>query len=468
MFVPYNINMKATIANKEILIENPTSDVVEHLREMLSYEDKAKKFQVKRMAKSPFLRSTPAFRKLQSEIMGTMLTELPNGDLILSSGFYDLVAVIVPDLIDQRCQTGVKVSYPWADKPYSLRDYQAEAVSLMENNYRGLINFATGLGKTLTAVYAVRAIGKKALIVVPSKGIARQFQEVMIKSFGKHRVGFYGDGTKKINDITIGIVTSVNNDIEKFKAADLGLIIIDETHHTAASTFYSIASQLGDVGMIFGLTATDYRQDGKDIFITAGCGPTIIRRDMVWGVANGWLADPYFIVRKVATTGVNYRDDKLKNYKEHILNSSIMKNRIQEDAGKFLAAGKSVLCLVDEVAHGDELSKILGIPFATGNDSQSEEYVKQLNAGTIPGLIGTKSKISEGTDTVRVDVLIMAQFSAGKGPVIQALGRGLRKYDGKTTCIVLDYIPMGSSMLTRHAEQRIEFYKELTNNIKII
>jgi superfamily II DNA or RNA helicase len=460
--------MKAIISNKEIRIENPSSTVLEHLRVLLSYEDKAKKYQLRRMSKNPFQRSSPAYKKLQAEVNGSLLHIALNGDAVMSSGFYNLIAPLVSNIIDNRCSTGVKIAYPWVDKPYSLRDYQTEAVSLMVANHRGLINFATGLGKTLTAVYAVREIGRKTLIIAPSKSIARQFQDVMIKAFGKARVGFYGDGSKKINDITIGIATSVNNDIDKFKAIDLGLIIVDETHRIACDTFFSIATQLGHVGKLFGLTATDYRSDGKDIFITAGCGDVLIRRDMVWGVANKWLAEPFFIVRKVETDGRNFKDDKLKNYKEHVLNSVVMKKRIEDDAKKFLAAGKSVLVLVDEVAHGAELSKALGLPFATGDDKNSEEYVKQLNLNQIKGLVGTDSKLGEGTDTVRVDVLILANFIASKGPVIQALGRGLRPYPGKTACIVLDYIPLGSEMLTRHAHQRLGYYKEISNKIKVV
>lgn len=186
------------------------------------------------------------------------------------------------------------------------------------------------------------------------------------------------------------------------------------------------------------------------------------------GVENGWLAEPYFIVRKVPTGGKDFKDDKLKSYKEHVLNNNIMKSRIKEDAEKMMESGKSVLILVDEVAHGEELSKQLDIPFATGIDSKSQDYVDALNKGKVRGLVGTDGRIGEGTDTQNVDVLILANFVASKGPVIQAIGRGLRKQGQKTRCIVLDYIPMGSSMLSRHANNRISYYREITDKVKIV
>jgi superfamily II DNA or RNA helicase len=194
----------------------------------------------------------------------------------------------------------------------------------------------------------------------------------------------------------------------------------------------------------------------------------LVKRDIKWGIDNGWLAEPYFIVREVKTSGRDYKDDKLKSYKEHILNSIDMKSRIESDAKAMIAAGKSTLVLVDEVAHGKELSEKLGIPFATGQDSKSQEYVDQLNKGKIPGLIGTDGKIGEGSDTKNVDVLILANFVASKGPVIQCVGRALRKQDNKTKALILDYVPTGSSMLSRHAQNRIGYYRDITDKVKII
>jgi superfamily II DNA or RNA helicase len=281
-------------------------------------------------------------------------------------------------------------------------------------------------------------------------------------------VGFYGAGKKQINDITIGIAASITRNTDDFKNANFGVVIFDEIHHIAADTFYSIAEAVAGAGKVFGLTATDYRSDGKDIMITAGCGPVISRRDVKWGIENGYLAEPYFIVREVQTGGKDFKDNKIKNYKEHVLHNSIMKNTIYNDALSMINAGRSVLVLVDEVAHGEELSKQLGVPFATGEDSKSQDYVDDLNQGKIKGLVGTDGRIGEGTDTQNVDVLILANFVASKGPVIQAVGRSLRKTATKSKCIILDYIPLDSNQLERHALGRVEYYRDITSKVKII
>lgn len=456
--------MKVIIDNDNVKISGADEDTKAVLKERLSYKDKSKEYQLRRLSKNPFNKKTPFYKKLQSEVYGSLYKE-DNGEIIIPSGFAYMFKNY--DYIDNRHETGETISLPWKNRPFDMRPYQEEGVDRMLSSWRGLIDFATGLGKTLTAVHAIRQIKKKTLVLCPNVSIADNFYEELVNAFGENKVGYFGGGKKKIKDITVGIAQSVNNHVDKFIEADLGLMIIDEVHHVPASTFFSIASALSNVGRIFGLTATDFRSDGKDVMITAGVGNVLIKRDLIWGVENGWLAKPYIIVRNVETDGRNYRDDKTKNYKAHVLNSQEMNDRIISDCQKFLDAGKSVLCLVNEVEHGKLISDQLGLPLATGIDKKSTQYVKDLNAGKIPGLVGTDSKIGEGTDTKRVDVLVLANFVASKGPLWQNLGRGLRIYGDKTHVVVLDYCPAGSSMLKRHCEQRVAFYREITDQVEV-
>lgn len=466
--------MQVTINNDFTIISGAAPQLITSLQSELTYTDKAKQYQMRRLAKTTWGRTSPLYKQLQQEVQGK-LYEMRGNDIIVSSAFYGYLQENFPTFMqnatvinDNRKLTGAKIVVPWVNKPHPLRPYQAEAVDLMLNNYRGVINFATGLGKTLVATHLVQQYKKKTLVVCPSDSVARQFYEQFVECFGKKKVGFYGGGKKQISEITVGIAASVSKYVAEFQNADLGLVIFDETHHTPATTFFDIAEGLRSVGKIFGLTATDYRSDGKDIMITGGCGHVLIRRDIKWGVENGYLAEPFFIVREVATGGRDFKDDKLKSYKEHVLNNKNMKDRIESDARSMMAAGKAVLILVDEVAHGEELAKNLGIPFATGLDKKSQSYVDDLNAHKIMGLVGTDGKVGEGTDTKNVDVLILANFIASKGPVTQAVGRGLRKQGTKTKCLILDYIPMGSTMLSRHANNRIGFYQEITDKVKVI
>lgn len=463
--------MNIILTNEKLEITNPTDLIVNFAKKNLSFVDKSKQYQLKRMSKNPYLRTSPAYAALQATVKGKVF-DLKGNVLTMPSGFINLFIenFSMCNYTDLRKETGTKLAFPWITAPYTLRSYQEEVVEILMDplKYRGIVNLATGLGKTLAAIHFIKRYKRTALVVCPSDSVAQQFYTQCIDAFGKNKVGFYGGGKKKINDITIGIAASITRNTDEFKNANFGVVFFDEIHHIAADTFYKIAEAVSGVGKVFGLTATDYRSDGKDIMITAGCGPVIVCRDVKWGIANGYLAEPYFLIREVNTGGKDFRDNKIKNYKEHILNNQIMKDIIKHDALSMMNADRTVLILVDEVEHGKELSQQLGLPFATGEDSRSQDYVDKLNRGTIRGLVGTDSKISEGTDTRNVDVLILANFAASRGPVMQAIGRGLRKTMTKSKCLILDYIPSGSEQLQRHALGRIEFYKEITLHIKIV
>lgn len=461
--------MKIIITNKQIVIKKPTDRVLTYLKDILSYKDKSKEYQLRKMEKNSWHRNTDYYHELKKSVYGSLLEKIDSDTYAIPSGFSYLIDNMNDvEIDDQRFDNSSSVGLPWKKEPYALRDYQQEAVDAMCNNRRGLVKLATGLGKTLVCIHAIRRTGKKTLIVCPGKSIANQFYDQLKEAFGDHKVGYLGGGKKKIKEITVGIAATVNNCLDELSKCDIGMICIDETHHTPATTFYNIVDKLGDVGRIYGLTATDFRADGKDIMITAAVGPVIIDKDVIWGIKNKYLAEPFFFIREIKTTARDYIGDKLKNYKAHVLNNLSTKEIIETDIKKFIAAGKSVLCLVDEVQHGEELSNNLGIPFATGKDKQSEEYIHQLNRGDIPGLIGTDSKISEGVDTKNVDVLILANFVASRGPVLQAIGRALRKTDTKDKCIIVDYRILGSKQLARHCDTRINIYKEITNQVKII
>lgn len=462
--------MNANLDNAYLTVVDPSPDFLKVIRKILTYKDKSKAYQLRRMGRTAWGRSSDAYKKVKEEMEGSLFTELPDGSVTIPAGLYDagLLNGFQFNITDTTQLTGKTVALPWAKKPYDLRDYQREAVDLMLKHSKGIINFATGLGKTLLSVHLIKEYRKRALIVCPSESVAKQFYKECVSAFGQYKVGFFGDGKHNINEITVGIAASINKNIDLFRQQELGVVIVDEVHHVPANTFYKIALGLSEVGKVFGLSATDYRSDGKDIMITAGCGRVLLRKDIRWGVEHGWLAEPIFIVREVDTTDAkDIKDDKLKSYKAHVLNHKAMKQQIEDDVRRMINAGKSVLCLVDQVEHGRELSANLGIPFATGQDKLSQGYVDQLNNGTIGGLIGTDSKIGEGTDTRNVDVLVMANFVASKGPVTQCLGRGLRKQDNKTHCFILDYIPTGSTMLSRHGYERVEFYKEITSKVKV-
>jgi hypothetical protein len=234
------------IYNDTLVITDPTQEMRDFIKKELVYTDKSKQYQLRRMGRNMWQRNSPLYKQLQSEVKGSLYEEIAPEKIKVSSCFVDLLKdkFNVLYVTDMRGDTGTKVVLPWINKPYPLRDYQEEALDLMLRNPRGLINFATALGKTLLAVHFVQRYKRRALIVCPSESVAKQFYTLFEKCFGKQKVGFYGGGKKRICDITVGIAASVSRNITEFQNAGLGVVILDETHHTPATTFFDIAQGL--------------------------------------------------------------------------------------------------------------------------------------------------------------------------------------------------------------------------------
>lgn len=83
--------------------------------------------------------------------------------------------------------------------PYALRPHQAEVLeSWKAAGYRGVVSHATGSGKTITAIHALRISSKAtnvALVLVPSRLLLRQWEKELAK-YGPSdsRILLCGDG----------------------------------------------------------------------------------------------------------------------------------------------------------------------------------------------------------------------------------------------------------------------------------
>ena len=139
--------MKIIAHNDIIEIFDPKVGLEANLKEVLSYTDTAKQYSLRRMAKNPFMKKQAAYKQLEKEVYGCLLEKTDTGSLIIPSGFYHLVSHLSVD--DRRHETGKDISLPWKNKPFTMRDYQDEGHECMVENWRGIINFGTGLGKTL-------------------------------------------------------------------------------------------------------------------------------------------------------------------------------------------------------------------------------------------------------------------------------------------------------------------------------
>jgi superfamily II DNA or RNA helicase len=181
-----------------------------------------------------------------------------------------------------------------------LRDYQAAAVDKLVKVTQGTVIIPCGGGKTRLGMGAIARLRTPTLVLVHTLDLAEQWLGELRDKLGVE-VGLVGDGEESPAPVTVAVVQAlVRWDSEKLDAflGGFGLVILDEAHHVAASTFHCIVDRC-PARYRLGLTATPEREDGLtallDLFL--GAPLVVVTHDEL--VEAGVLAVPE--IRNVET-----------------------------------------------------------------------------------------------------------------------------------------------------------------------
>lgn len=449
----------------------------------LTYTDKSISYQIRsvqRAAKRAYGGGADYYAARLAQLKAQQhvaLATLVGAEVIFPTGLLERVRNMLQtsdiQLLDERQRPRQGPGYRMNAAPPEMRYYQVRQFERCLEAGQGTIESATGTGKTVVIMKVLQRLGLKALLVVPNTSILTQTVARFEAFFGKARVSQYGDGKKKIRDITIACAPSVlNSEPEDWN--DRQVLIFDECHHLPCATVSKICYDfVPNAFYRFGFTATPFRADGADLAIEAAAFPVIDTYTVQEGIADGFLAKPRFMAFRIKTSSTASPSNLVKSFQEHVIRNDYLNKLVVGQAQAVLKSGKQVLILVKEKEHGHELQpRIPGAVFVRAKEKTVEDgapwvdpskAVRDFNAGTIRCLIGT-SVIGEGTDILPVDVLIMLAGGASKGLVMQNLGRGLRRVTGrKDDVLVIDYIidvPQAEH-LKRHGDLRSTWYAEI-------
>jgi superfamily II DNA or RNA helicase len=160
---------------------------------------------------------------------------------------------------------------------YELRAYQAEALSAwQEAGRRGVLELPTGSGKTVIGIAAMEAVGRPALVVVPTIDLLEQWRDELDREFDVP-IGQLGGGQQRVEDVTVSTYDSAY-----LRADDLGdrfgLVVFDEVHHLGGEGYRDIARMLAAPARL-GLTATFERPDGAHEAVAELLGDLVYRID---------------------------------------------------------------------------------------------------------------------------------------------------------------------------------------------
>lgn len=375
----------------------------------------------------------------------------------------------------------------------ALHKYQEDAVSKAIDAQRGIIKIATGGGKTVTACGIIAALGvTPSIFYVTSVDLLRQAKEEIERFIHLNgnplTVGAVGGGYKSIADITVMTVQTAvraiggkyikfddededdNTDISDIKkdVAELihsaKLIICDEVQHWAADTCQVIADNSFSCRWRYGLSATPWRDKGDDILIHACFGKEIVDINASWLIQNNFLVKPYIVFIPIT----NMKQEKLGAYpavyKQALVENPYRNEVISKLATNLVEQGRTVLVLIQQIAHGQSLQEMIpDSVFLHGSSTKNvrKKHIDEMRLGA-PGVTIASSIFDEGIDVKPLNALILA--GGGKSPTraLQRIGRVIRHYQYpngrvKNDAFVYDLYDH-QRYLTQHALSRRKIY----------
>ncbi|MCX7016770.1 MAG: DEAD/DEAH box helicase [Candidatus Sumerlaeota bacterium] len=367
-----------------------------------------------------------------------------------------------------------------------LRPYQKEAVRRAVEAKRGVLEMATGSGKTLVAAKIIARLKRRTMFFVHTKDLLLQTIRLLNENLGDE-IGQVGDGAIDLKPITVATIQTAvrafggaygrslaDDEPEEDDTTDLAgrkqalaeaiqsasVVFFDECHHVPAETCYAVAMQTHAADCRFGLSATPYRADRHDMLLEAALGPKIYRANCSRLIDLGYLVPPR--IRFVPVPGLSGRPehaDYHEVYRRHVVDNEERHRIIAREAQALNAQGKSALILVNEVQHGEQLLRFIPeARFVQGADDARvrQKALADLEAKRLMTLIAT-TLADEGLDVPTLDAVILAGGGRSETKALQRIGRALRLAKGKKAAAIIDFFDQ-APYLRDHARKRQQIY----------
>lgn len=359
---------------------------------------------------------------------------------------------------------------------YQLRDYQELVlVNLFDwfnvnKSGNPIIDMCVGAGKSIVIAELCRRImqypNQRVLMAVASRELVAQNYEKLHHIYPQGDMGLYSSGLGKKNPhakIVFATIGSIYN--KAMHTGSFNICIVDECHNINRKDTGMYRKMINDYTRlnpkfrVIGFTGTPFRgngvllTEGEEALFT-GIAARVSMRDML---DKGYLS-PLVLkssITKVDASGVSINhatgDYNISELSKAVDNSLITKPIIKEiiDAGQ---NRKSWLIFGVDVAHclhlHDEL-KSYGVQGAVVHGStpkcERDNIINQYKKGRIRYIVNCMV-LTVGFDAPATDLIALVRPTKSPVLYVQICGRGMRKADGKTDCLWLDFTDTTASL----------------------
>jgi len=371
-------------------------------------------------------------------------------------------------------------SFKTLNSEFKLRDYQEMAVSRALDNGYGVVELATGGGKTLIIANLVYAAlhqiepTEKILIVVPDLGLVSQtYKDFTSYNFPMEVVSKWTGNTEldpnaRVIVANMGILQSKSSDITWFNK--VGLLVVDECHKLRRGN--KVCKLIDKVPTLrrIGFTGTLPENNIDTWNINNFIGPVIFKKtttELREAAGGEYIANAQCLAIKLNYdfkpdyTAVSSAQRYLLEL-DYIHNSKFRNKVIRQLAHNFK---NNCLILIDHIAHGDNLYRELStltdkqVYFIQGSVEVEErrrvqEIMEQHNNVVC---IAISKIFSTGISIKNIHYIVFAAGGKSKIKTLQSIGRGLRVHENKDILTLVDIV---DDLIygIKHYDKRKEFY----------
>ena len=347
-----------------------------------------------------------------------------------------------------------------------LRPYQGEAVkccfSLWEKKVLNLLLVAAvGAGKTIIAAMIMKlhleSPNKRVLFLAHREELLEQTVEKLALIDDQIVAGIEQGrnicpAQAKVMVASIATVKNIERLARWCPLKDISLVLIDEAHHSTASTYTGLLQEISTQNPnrhLLGITATPIRMDGVNLSILYD--RLAYRIDMPELVDAGYLCPirGLTVRTNASIAGVpltaegDYDPDKLAEAID-----TEARNRVIVQS--YLQRGESrpAIVFVANVRHAEHLAaefRKQGLTaqavFGKQKKAERRQVIEDYQQGRLQILTNCQA-LAEGFDAPHTSCLVLGRPT--RSPVIfnQQIGRGTRLHPSKRDCLVIDLVDL--------------------------
>lgn len=375
------------------------------------------------------------------------------------------------------------------------------------SKFRGINIAPTGWGKSLAIfmqiLFLLNVVKlEKILLIVPTKDLVQQFKNDILdyctnekgkrtELFPNIQMLFSGQDKNLANNTQLFISTFQSlNKLDKNFGNSFDVILVDEVHRASNNSIKKVLQSADLVKYKYGWTGSLPDESINKILAEANIGPSKIITTSKCLIEESVLADVEVqrikIIHQVKPVELKKDDGEtyLKSFQKENDYFELMNDRNKYICNFLEKLNQNTLVFFNHLKHGDVLYKLSRELYperkvflitgeeTTYNDQKYKNFedlkpIIEKNNDCI--LIVSQKRFSTGINLHNIHNLIFTTSGKSAIQVIQSIGRGLRRGINKKKLIIWDFFDVfkksNSTFSKKHAEERLNIYKNITKNI---